>query len=161
MVDKRLDELREQRLKLVRYIGLCNEYKSHLVKDVEKLNYEFKLGVITYVHYKAELDKSLDNKELVGKALKFIDDGYDYTKLMGLALKLAGATTGEQVVEKLYFNLFNTDAPDALVNAYASKIDSGQLSAGALGVLASNLEQNAININLTGLAEIGLEYIPA
>ena len=103
------------------------------------------------------------NKEYAGIGLDYLDNkGYSYEGLMDLALKASGCVSNEDVVNKLYENVVGV-APTAGQSAPFIAILEGenpQHTWGSLGVMAADLELLTTKIDLTGLAETGLEYTP-
>ena len=102
---------------------------------------------------------SVSNKNYVGIGLSFLDAGWTYDNLAGLALDAAGAKTNEQVVNLLWFNVIGTKPTPADKQPFIALLENG-MSAGALAHLAADSSFNTTNINLVGLAQTGIEYIP-
>ena len=106
---------------------------------------------------------AVTNKEYAGIGLYFVDDlNYSYASLMQLAInaRLGANPTHTQVVDLLYTNVVGT-APDAATRkSFTDLLDNGTFTVGSLGVLAADTDLNKTNINLTGLAQSGLEYLP-
>jgi hypothetical protein len=66
----------------------------------------------------------------------------------------------EKVVNLLYTQVVG-QAPSAEVRqSFVSLLDSKVHSVGSLGVLAANTDINRSNIDLVGLAQTGLAYLP-
>jgi hypothetical protein len=104
--------------------------------------------------------ESLSNKAYVGIGLSFLDAGWTYDNLAGLALNAAGATTNDQIVSLLWKNVIGTTATTADKAPYITMLKNG-MSPGALAHLAADTSFNTVNINLVGLMQTGLEYIPS
>jgi len=102
---------------------------------------------------------SLSNKNYVGIGLNFLDTGWTYDNLAGLALDAAGAKTNDQIVSLLWTNVIGTKPTAADKQPFIALLDNG-ISAGALAHLAADTSFNTTNINLVGLAQTGIEYIP-
>jgi hypothetical protein len=65
-----------------------------------------------------------------------------------------------QVVDLLYTNVVG-QAPDAATRkTFTDLLDNGSFTVSGLGVLAAETELNKSNINLVGLAQTGLAYLP-
>jgi hypothetical protein len=79
--------------------------------------------------------------------------------LAGLALDAAGAKTNDQIVSLLWTNLTGTKATPADKQPFIALLENG-MTAGALTHLAADSSFNTVNINLVGLAQTGIEYIP-
>ena len=103
--------------------------------------------------------QSLTNKSYVGIGLHFLDAGWTYDNLAGLALDAAGAKTNDQVVSLLWTNVIGTKPSEADKAPFITLLENG-MSAGALAHLAADTSLNTTNINLVGLAQTGIEYIP-
>ena len=104
--------------------------------------------------------ESLTNKTYVGIGLSFLDAGWSYDNLAGLALDAAGAKTNEQIVSLLWTNVIGTKPTDADKAPFIALLVNGT-TAGALAHLAADTSFNTTNINLVGLAQTGIEYTPA
>ena len=103
--------------------------------------------------------ESVSNKNYVGIGLSFLDAGWTYDNLAGLALDAAGAKTNDQIVSLLWTNVIGTKPTAADKQPFIALLDNG-ISAGALAHLAADTSFNTTNINLVGLAQTGIEYIP-
>jgi hypothetical protein len=102
---------------------------------------------------------SVSNKNYVGIGLHFLDAGWTYDNLAGLALDAAGAKTKDQIVSLLWTNVIGTKPTAADKQPFIALLENG-MSAGALAHLAADTSFNTTNINLVGLAQTGIEYIP-
>ena len=106
---------------------------------------------------------SVANKSFVGIGLHFVDElNYSYPSLMELAInaRLGANASSAQVVDLLYTNVVG-QAPDTTARkTFTDLLDNGTFTVGGLGVLAADTELNKVNINLVGLAQTGLEYLP-
>lgn len=101
------------------------------------------------------------NKSYVGIGLSYLDTGLSYADLMQLAVdaRLGGRSSNADVVNLLYTNVVGS-APDAGSLAYyKALLDDGAFTQGSLGVLAADTSLNAANINLMGLAQLGVEFV--
>jgi hypothetical protein len=103
--------------------------------------------------------ESISNKKYVGIGLHFLDAGWTYDNLAGLALDAAGAKTNDQIVSLLWTNAIGTKPTAADKQPYIALLENG-MTAGALAHLAADTSFNSTNINLVGLAQTGIEYIP-
>jgi hypothetical protein len=102
---------------------------------------------------------SLANKQYVGIGLSFLDAGWTYDKLAGLALDAVGAKTNDQIVTLLWTNVIGTKPTEANKTPFIALLENG-MTAGALAHLAADTSFNTTNINLVGLAQTGIEYMP-
>jgi len=103
--------------------------------------------------------ESVSNKSYVGIGLNFLDTGWSYDNLAGLALEAAGAKTNDQIVSLLWTNVIGTKPTAADKQPFITLLENG-MSAGALAHLAADTSFNTTNINLVGLAQTGIEYNP-
>jgi hypothetical protein len=102
--------------------------------------------------------ESISNKNYVGIGLHFLDAGWTYDNLAGVALDAAGAKTNDQIVSLLWTNVIGT-TPTAVDKApFIALLENG-MSPGALAHLAADTTFNTTNINLVGLAQTGIEYM--
>jgi hypothetical protein len=102
---------------------------------------------------------SVSNPTFVGIGLNYLDKGMSYPELGELALKAVGATTNDAVVSTLWKNVIGTEATTAIKAPYIKMLNEG-MKVGDLVVLAADTSFNTTNINLVGLAQTGIEYIP-
>ena len=103
--------------------------------------------------------ESVSNKSYVGIGLSFLDAGWTYDNLAGLALDAAGAKTNDQIVSLLWTNVIGSKPTAADKQPFIALLENG-MSSGALAHLAADTSLNATNINLVGLTQTGIEYIP-
>lgn len=101
---------------------------------------------------------AVSNKQYLGVGLSFLDAGWNYDKLAGLALDAAGAKTNDQVVSLLWKNVVGTTASAADKAPFIAMLQNG-MAPGALAHMAADLSINTANINLVGLMQSGIEYI--
>ena len=102
---------------------------------------------------------AVNNKSYVGIGLSFLDAGWSYDNLAGLALDAAGAKTNDQIVSLLWSNVIGTKPTAADKAPFITLLENGMTS-GALAHLAADTSFNTTNINLVGLAQTGIEYTP-
>lgn len=105
---------------------------------------------------------SVQNEGYAGIGLDLVDKGMGYEELMGLALqvRLGSAPSHAAVVDLLYTNVVGLAPSQAEREFYVGLLDSGAYSSASLGVLAADTPMNATNINLVGLTQTGLAYLP-
>ena len=82
-----------------------------------------------------------------------------YEALAGLALGAVKATTNDQIITTLWSNVVGS-VPSASDKAPFIKLLEDGLTPGTLAVMAAETSFNATNINLVGLAQTGIEYVP-
>lgn len=102
---------------------------------------------------------SIYNKSYVGIGLSLLDAGWSYDNLAGLALDAVGAKTNDQIVSLLWTNVIRTTPTAADKQPFIALLENG-MTAGALAHLAADTPFNTTNINLVGLAQTGIEFIP-
>ena len=102
---------------------------------------------------------SLTNKQYVGIGLSLLDAGMSTTTLASLAVDAANLKTNDQIVSTIWKNVFGTTASNSDKAPYVKLLDDG-MSPGTLAWLAADTTFNKVNINLVGLAQTGIEYIP-
>ena len=108
----------------------------------------------------AVLGKSeVQSTKYVGLGLSYLDKGMSYSDLGALALTAVGATTNDAVVSTLWKNVIGTDATTAIKAPYIKMLTDG-MKVGDLVVLAADTSFNTTNINLVGLTQTGIEYLP-
>jgi hypothetical protein len=103
--------------------------------------------------------QAVTNKSYVGIGLHFLDEGWTYDNLAALALDAAGAKTNDQIVSLLWTNVIGTKPTAAEKAPFIALLENG-MTAGALAHLAADSSFNTTNINLVGLAQTGIEYLP-
>jgi hypothetical protein len=103
--------------------------------------------------------QSLANKEYVGVGLDLLDKGMSYSELGALALKAVGLTTSDQIVTTLWTNIVGS-APSAAEKAPFIEMLENGFSRGEFVKLAAETPLNSTNIDLVGLAQTGIEYLP-
>jgi hypothetical protein len=106
---------------------------------------------------------SVSQLEFVGIGLYFMDEyGYSAESLMQLAIdeQLGRFASHDQVVNLLYTQVVGQAPSEQVRQSFVSLLDSGVHSVGSLGVLAANTDINRTHIDLVGLAQTGLAYLP-
>jgi hypothetical protein len=90
--------------------------------------------------------ESVSNKNYVGIGLSFLDAGWTYDNLAGLALDAAGAKTNDQIVSLLWTNVIGTKPTAADKAPFITLLENG-MTAGALAHLAADTSFNTTKIN--------------
>ncbi len=101
----------------------------------------------------------VQNPTFVGLGLSYLDKGMSYSDLGALAMTAVGSTTNDAVVSTLWKNVVGFDASAEQKAPYIKMLTDG-MKFGDLVVLAADTSFNTTNINLVGLAQTGIEYIP-
>jgi len=107
--------------------------------------------------------EQVGNKAYAGIGLNLLDQGVvSFDRLMQLAIeaKLGVGATNAQVVDLLYRNLTKAAADSNAVGYWTHQIEQGAYSQASLALMAAELDVNKQNINLVGLAQVGLAYLP-
>lgn len=101
------------------------------------------------------------NAAYAGIGLSLADSGMPADALFSLALDAALGTSRSDatVVDLLYTNVVG-QPPGAARAPFVSLLESGQATQVSLGWMAANHDMNLANIDYTGLARTGLEYLP-
>jgi hypothetical protein len=102
---------------------------------------------------------SVGNKAFVGIGLSFLDAGWTYDRLGGLALDAAGAQTNDQIVTLLWTNVIGSKPSTADKAPFIALLENG-MTPGELVHLAADTIFNTTNINLIGLSQTGIEFNP-
>jgi len=103
--------------------------------------------------------EALSNKQYVGIGLNMLDTNTSYVDLCSLAVQVAGLTTPDAAVTKLWTNVVGS-APSTNDKAPFIQMLSSGTTVGQLAKLAADTELNALQINLVGLQLNGVEYTP-
>lgn len=102
---------------------------------------------------------SVMKQDYVGIALDFLDRGGSYEELAQVAMSALDNPGPDSLVRTLWANLFDTEPNSADLNLVLSWLESGTSSA-ELIVLAADSEINQARIDLIGLTDNGLAYLP-
>ena len=104
---------------------------------------------------------SVGNREYAGIGIDYADGGMTYESLMQLALdaRLGAGAAHADVVTLLYTNVVGVAPDEASLALYTGLLDDGSYTQASLGVLAAETTFNTDNIDLTGLAETGIEFL--
>ena len=108
-------------------------------------------------------EDSVANKDYVGICLHYLDEsGYSYEQLMQLAIdaRLGAGATHSAVVDLLYTNVVGVAPSPEDLDYFVGLLDNGSFTVASLGVLAADTDLNQSNIDLVGLRQAGLEYVP-
>ncbi|MDP2793027.1 MAG: hypothetical protein Q8O25_02930 [Sulfurisoma sp.] len=104
---------------------------------------------------------SVSNTAYVGIGLSYLDNGMSYPDLLLLALnaRLGAGFSNAAEVNLLYQNLVGSLPSVADLDYWTGTLTSGQFTQASLAVTAADLDLNTTNINLVGLAQVGIEYV--
>ena len=102
------------------------------------------------------------NEVYAGIGLYYIDGGMTYESLMKLAIdaRLGAGASYPAVVDLLYTNVVGVPPSESDRGYFVGLLESGAYTVAGLGVMAADYFMNLDNINLIGLADQGLEYVP-
>ena len=96
--------------------------------------------------------------DYAGIGLSLLAGGMSYSTLVQLALdaRLGPVHDNSQVVSLLYSNVTGVQPSTSQSSPYRAQLDSKAETEADLGIFAADHPQNAVNINLVGLAQTGL-----
>ena len=80
--------------------------------------------------------------------------------MAALTAKLGDHFSNAAEVDLLYQNLFGHGPTSDESTFWSNAIDAGQFSQASLAIAGAELGINASNIDLVGLLQTGLEYLP-
>lgn len=100
----------------------------------------------------------VNNAGTVGIGLDLLDDGMTYEELAELAIEAAGLDTPQEIVVRLWTKVVGSPPTTQQAQPYIEALNNG-MTTGELGVLAAETDLNAMNIDLVGLSNTGIEYI--
>lgn len=104
---------------------------------------------------------AVTNQDYAGIGLAKADEGLSYEQLAAFAIDATTLTSHDAIVTLLWQNLVGSAPTPSEKSPYVKMLDSGEISIGALAVLAADTDINAENIHLTGLIQTGLAYTGA
>lgn len=108
----------------------------------------------------------LRNTTKTGEFIALIDGGLTLSGVVGRVVasadfaRLAGSHSNTDFVRFVYENVVGVAAGPADLAYYVDLLDRGQFSQASLGVLAATVDVNAASVEIVGLAQTGLEYLP-
>ena len=102
---------------------------------------------------------SIKNSKDFGFWLSQADNGLSYSAIGQKALDITGLKTYDQIVSTLWKNVIGFTASETDKAPYIKMLVDG-MKPGDLVVLAADTTFNTSNINLGGLAQTGIEFIP-
>ena len=102
------------------------------------------------------------NPSYLGQGLKYLDDGLTFEQLMsaGLDFVLGADASSLSVVELIWNNLVGPPTPADNISQYADLIDNGTYTPVGLALVAAEHPLNLSAIDIIGLAQTGIEYVP-
>jgi methionine-rich copper-binding protein CopC len=105
---------------------------------------------------------SVQNAAYVGIGLNLLDAGVSYLNLMQLALdvRLGANASHGAVVDLLYTNVIGSPPSKESHDSFVALLDNASFTPASLGVLAADTDFNKIAIDLVGLTQTGLPFVP-
>jgi hypothetical protein len=102
------------------------------------------------------------NVTFAGIGIRYLDQGIGFANLMQMALnaKLGVNFTNAQEIQLLYQNVLGVNATSADIANWSAQIQSGHYTQVSLAVMAAQSSLNLTQINLVGLSQHGLVYLP-
>lgn len=106
---------------------------------------------------------SLRDATKMGQAVAAADSGLDATGLAQWALEHGpgGALSNEAFVALVYRNVTGVAPQQPELGHYLAILSEGTMTQAQMAAMAAQCRANAVSIDLAGLAQSGLEYIPA
>ncbi len=106
--------------------------------------------------------EAIGNAAYAGIGLRLLDGGMATPELMQLALeaRLGMGFDAEAEVRLLYRNLVGIEPPTADLAYWSGTLASHQFTPTSLALMAAELPLNEQNIDLVGLAQTGLAFLP-
>jgi methionine-rich copper-binding protein CopC len=104
------------------------------------------------------------DRALAGIAISLLDGGMSSAALAELGVEAAGMTAGDgtqAALSQMWRNVFGTEPDMPTVDALAGQVLRGELSLAAIALIGADLPSNAARIDLVGLTNHGLDYLPA
>lgn len=148
-----LNTLVSDNLKNIERIQFFYSYKDTTIALDLKGNAGIVVKIIGAVFGKS----SVANKDYVGIGLDLIDKGMSYETLAGIALNVAKAVTSDEIVTTLWRNVVGASPNESDKAPYIKLLSEG-MTPGQLTQLAADTTMNAVNVNLIGLTQTGIEY---
>lgn len=145
--------------------GLQEEESLYEIERIEfgnkKLAFDLdgNAGIVAKVYSAVLGEDSILDPEVIGSGLAQVDNGLSYENFAAITIKSAGLESSEDIVNTLWLNVVGSEPTSDQARPYIDKLDNGEMSAGELGLLAANTEQNETNIDLVGLQSSGIEFI--
>ena len=108
----------------------------------------------------------LSNKAFVGIGLQLLDDGISYPDLVSLAIgtdlfaQLAGSRSDADFVKLVYRNVVGAAPSRADLDYFVGLLDTDAFTQSSLALLACETDMNRINVDLVGLINTGIEFLP-
>ena len=108
----------------------------------------------------------LRNGSKMGEVLAVVDSGLALADVVGRVLAsadfatLAGSRSNTDFVRFVYDNVVGHAPGPADLSYYVGLLDRGQFTQVSLGALAATVEINASSVEIVGLAQAGIEYLP-
>ena len=102
------------------------------------------------------------NEAYAGIGLYYVDGGMSYESLMQLAIdvRLGAGASHQAIVDLLYRNVVGSPPPADTAAYFVSLLDHQAFTVAGLGAMAADTDLNQTNVDLVGLAQQGLEYVP-
>ena len=102
----------------------------------------------------------IEHPDFIGIGLKYLDSGMTYSDLSVLALNATGVKNTAQIINLLWTNVFNSTPNSSQSAPYIKMLDEGTFTKGDFMVMVEDSFFNTTNINLIGISNTGINYIP-
>jgi len=151
--------------------NVVSDNETDTVRNIERLKFNDKRIALDLDEHAGQTVKLLGlllgkdqatNPTYVGAGLKLLDDGMTYEQLMsaGLDVVLGANASSLSVVELIWNNLIGPPTPADNISQYSALIDNGTYTSAGLAIVAADHSLNTTAIDLVGLTQTGVEYIP-
>lgn len=103
----------------------------------------------------------VSNAARIGEGLDLVDAGMTEAQLITFqaGLQLGQDHTHTAFVQLIWNNVYGRAATAEEEAYWVAQLDTGVHTEGSMGVIFAESAENAANINLTGLAQTGIEYV--
>ena len=105
---------------------------------------------------------AVSDEVYAGIGLYYLDGGTSVEGLMQLAIeaRLGAGASHRAIVDLLYTNVIGSAPSNEEAAEFVGLLDSQAFTVAGLGVYAADTDFNQLNIDLVGLAQTGLQYVP-
>lgn len=157
-------EMQNRRYIVTKYDGVSTDVVSNIERLIFTdtalaIDVDGNAGITAKILGAVAGKESLSNTKYVGVGLDLLDNGMSYSDLAALALNAFGLNTSDQIVTALWTNIVGS-APAASDKAPFIEMLENGFSRGELAKLAAETAENALNIDLVGLSQTGIDYLP-
>lgn len=108
----------------------------------------------------------VSSPELMGLVIGLLDRGVSTVDLVAAGLQtpqflqVAGSASNADLVSALFRNVAGVPPSAEQLQTFTAALDAGAISRAGLATLAAELDITAVRVNLVGLGETGIVYVP-